>query len=119
MRLKRRYLAFAILFLIYVNSWIFIQYSNRVLPCGDTCIPERPFAHPFLQQTSMIIVYVLVGPTLLVIFPLLKFMESTSVNDATAWAVFMSFIVWIIYFYICRTIYLFIKYLWNNKKKII
>ncbi len=112
MEWKKVFKGFTILLLVYIVVWLFFSYSSRVIPCGEVCIPERPLVHPFLAKISMVTIYILTGPTLVILFPILKFIEP---SFGTEISYFFTFIIWILYFLVFRYIYLFIK---KFKKKL-
>jgi len=96
------------LFLVYLIVGLFALYAGRTVQ--DTIIPERPFIHPFLVKIAMVLIVILVGPTLLILFPILKLMGiETTYRTGTIVIYFFTSIIWILYFLILRLIYLFTK----------
>ena len=110
--MKRRTIckSIAILFLIYLMVGSFALYASRPVPCGEVCIPERSAIHPFLQKIAIVALYILVGPTLLVLIPTLKLIGIESSSGIEILIVyFFSFVIWIPYFLVLWSIYLLKK----------
>jgi len=108
---KTMYRNIIILFLIYLVVGSFALYAIRPVPCGEVCIPERPFIHPFLAKIAVIPIMILVVPTLPILIPILKLMNIEEINKIGGIIIlyFSSFIIWIFYYLILNFIYKFIK----------